>query len=133
MKLLFTLLSFLIFISAKSQNCETVVKSDFLGYPDSLPKIVNCIDKNKLKQGYWINSDNLTKNNTYSYGEYFDGDKIGVWIYRINEENYGEHLTPILRVDTFIRFKDSVIVKSISNQNFSSLNWNYTKSVYDKD
>ncbi len=125
------LVLFFSLIDVNGQNCNTIDRLNFIGYPDSLPEVTNCRGEMGLKQGVWINNSN--HNNTYSYGRYNDGNKVGVWIYRLNDEKLGEHLTPIIRIDTFSMQKDSIIVNSVTSRNFSSLNWDHTRSIFNKD
>ena len=56
------LVLFFSLIDVNGQNCNTIDRLNFIGYPDSLPEVTNCRGEMGLKQGVWINNSN--HNNT---------------------------------------------------------------------
>lgn len=88
--------------------------------PKNYPDKINCYDKNKIKQGYWIEYDlkfnpeeepGILKQGdyveSYSFGRYVDNKKVGTWK---TIENI--HLVYEQRKDSFYYAKDSIIVIS---------------------
>ena len=130
---------FFIFLSCHvfSQNCESYNRKLFNSIPDNFPDSINCKDAYGKKQDWWIyytlrfnpidKPNELEKGDyvqSYIYGKYRDGKKIGDWRTIENVHQIYER-----RIDNYYYSKDTLLIKS----GFWERGWNESMIYYNAD
>lgn len=96
-----------------AQDCETINLELFKELPKDFPRKANCIDKNGLKQGWWIyyqidnetdfNGNKRSFVNYYYYGKYKDNKKTGFWL-----KQYVAYINRVTRTEYYNYEKDTI-------------------------